>query len=91
MTKRQVSGSTGAALVTRIRAEMAAEGLEPDGREVELLALAESLADRIAELEEAIVTEGLTTVTKTGLVRLHPGVAECRQTRAALARVLAGI
>jgi hypothetical protein len=35
--------------VARIRAEMAEEGFEPYGRDVELLSLAEQLADRIGE------------------------------------------
>lgn len=91
MVKPQVGELSGAALVARIRADMVAEGLEPDGREVELLSLAEDLQDRIVELEAAITAEGLTSVSKGGLVRLHPAVAEVRQTRAALARVLSGV
>ena len=89
--KKQVSGSPGAALVARIRAEMAEEGLEPDARETELLDLAADLADRVVELEAAIAADGLTAKSKGGVVRLHPAVVEARQTRAALARVLAGI
>lgn len=89
--KPQVSESPGAALVRRIREDMAAEGLEPDGREAELLVQAEALADRIAELEAAIEAQGMTSVSKGGLVRLHPAVAEVRQTRTALARILSGI
>lgn len=89
--KQQVKESPGAALVARIRAEMAEEGLEPDGREVELLSLAEQLADRIGELEAAISADGLTSTSKGGLVRLHTGVVEARQSRVALARVLSDI
>lgn len=91
MTNPQVAESSGAALVARIRAEMAEEGLEPDARESELLVLAADLQDRVHELEAAIDEAGLTSTSKGGLVRLHPAVAEARQTRAALARVLAGI
>jgi hypothetical protein len=91
VTKRHVNGNAGAALVARIRAEMAAEGLEPDGRETELLAQAEAIQDSIVELEAAIAAEGLTTVTRTGLVRLHPAVAEARQHRAALTKVVSAI
>ena len=87
----QVDESPGAALVARLRQEMADEGLEPDGREIELLSLAEDLADRIAQLESVISSDGLTSKSKGGLVRLHPAVVEVRQTRTALARVLAGI
>jgi hypothetical protein len=89
--KPQVNEPSGAALVARIRAEMAEEGLEPDAREVEFLAIAGGLQDRIAELESAIKQHGLTNVTKGGLVRLNPAAVEARQTRAALARVLANV
>ena len=89
--KPQVGESPGAALVRRVRKDMAAEQLEPDGREVELLSLAEDLANRVAELEAAIATDGLTSVSKGGLVRLHPAVTEARQSRVALARVLGQI
>ena len=91
MTKRQLNGTAGAALVARIQAEMAEEGLEPDAREIELLAQAEAVQDRIMQLEAAIAAEGLTTVSKSGVVHLHPAVAEARQTRAVLARTLAAI
>jgi len=70
---------------------MASMGLEPDGSEEEMLTLASDLADRVAQLEDAIAAEGLTTVSKSGVVHLHPGVAESRQTRAALAKALAGV
>lgn len=39
--KQQVNEPSGAALVARIKREMAEEGLEPDAREVEFLAIAE--------------------------------------------------
>ena len=54
MMKPQVGELSGTALVARVRADMVAEGLEPDGREVELLRVAEDLQDRIVELESAI-------------------------------------
>lgn len=57
----------------------------------ELLSLAEQLADRIGELEAAISADGLTSTSKGGLVRLHTGVVEARQSRVALARVLSDI
>lgn len=82
---------SGAALVARIRAEMAAEDLEPDAKEVELLAIAEALQDRIVELEALIVSEGLSCTSKNGVVHLNPATGEARQTRSALARVLGGI
>lgn len=91
IVKQQVRDLSGAALVARIRAEMAEEGLEPDAREAEMLVLAADLQDRVLELEGSIGDDGLTSMSKGGIVRLHPAVAEVRQTRAALARVLAGI
>ena len=87
--QQKVNEPSGAALVARIKAEMAEEGLEPDAREVEFLAIAEGLQDRIVELEAAIEQHGLTNVTKGGLVRLNPAVVEARQTRAALVSVAA--
>lgn len=87
----QLEGPSGAALVARVRSEMESAGLEPDGKEIELLALAGGLADRLSQLEYSISEHGLTSVSKSGVVHLHPAVAESRQTRAALARVLSGI
>jgi hypothetical protein len=55
------------------------------------LAIASGLTDCLAELETAIVADGLTSVLKTGVVHLHPAVSESRQAHAALARVLAGV
>ncbi len=60
--------SEGQELVARIVAEMAANGLEPDGKEQELLGLAEGLADRLAELE--MVHRGRRSV---GDVEVGPG------------------
>jgi hypothetical protein len=83
--------SPGVALVRRVVADMHAHGLEPDGREQELLNLAEKLGDRLDALERTIDADGMTYVSKGGLARLHPAVPEARQTAAALARVLGGI
>jgi hypothetical protein len=49
--KQQVNEVSGEELVARIRAEMAVVGLEPDGKEIELLAIAEALQHRIVEPE----------------------------------------
>jgi hypothetical protein len=91
VTNPQVSDSSGAALVARLKAEMDAEELEPDGRDVELLSIAEALQDRIVELESVIAAEGMNTVSKSGVVHLNPAVGEARQTRVALARVISQI
>lgn len=45
--------------MARVRAEMTAQSLEPDGREEELLRLAEQLANRLAELEGTIAVDGV--------------------------------
>ena len=66
------------------------KGLEPDGREIELLGLAESLGTGSPSLRRRL-RRGLTSTSKGGLGRLHPAVAEVRQTRSALARVLSGV
>jgi hypothetical protein len=78
-------------LVARLKAEMDAEDLDPDGKQVELLTIAEALQDRIVELEALIESEGLSNTSKSGVVHLNPAVGEARQTRAALARVISGI
>jgi hypothetical protein len=83
--------SAGAELVTRIRAELAANGLEPDGRETELLAQAQALADRIEAMEMALAEDGLRITLESGRVVPHPFIAESRQHRGALARLLAGV
>ncbi|WP_457142283.1 hypothetical protein [Mycobacterium sp. URHB0021] len=91
VTNSQVTDSSGAALVARLREEMDAEELEPDAKEVELLSIAEALQDRIVELEGLIDSEGLSNTSKSGVVHLNPAVGEATQTRAALARVISGI
>ena len=87
--------STGAGeeLVAKIRAELDAKGLEPDAREEGLLIQIAQVADDIAELRGIVDAEGQTfpPATKGGVPRLHPAVAEIRQSRAVLARLLSQI
>lgn len=83
--------SVGSELVDRIVADMRAADLEPDGKERELLALAEGMADRLAELEALIEAEGISLTLRSGRVMLNPAVGEARQTRTALAGVLSRI
>lgn len=85
------NGSPGRALVERILGDMRANGLEPDGREVELLDLARRLADRLAALERSIEADGLSSRLESGRIVANPLVAEARQTASAMARVLAGV
>jgi hypothetical protein len=92
MTKRQtVRRTSGQALVARVLAEMRSQGLAPDGRETELLTLAETLENRRAELEASIAEDGVRVKMEGGRVLLNPAVAEARQTATALARVLQGV
>ncbi|HWY01329.1 MAG TPA: hypothetical protein VNY55_16050 [Mycobacterium sp.] len=81
----------GAELVARIVADMHAHGLEPDSKEAELLALAEGLADRLAELEQDIEVDGRSMVLSSGRVVMNPAVAESRMTRTSLAGVLSRV
>ena len=81
----------GADLVARITAEMRGNGLEPDAKETELLAVAEGLQDRLAELEEDIEVDGRSMVLTSGRVVMNPAVAESRMTRTSLATVLTKI
>ena len=71
--------------------EQVAAVYEVDAHERPLLAEACRLADRCAELEESIEEHGITVEGSKGQPRLHPAVAEVRQTRVALTRVLGAI
>lgn len=62
--------------------------MEPDAKESELPALAEGLADRLADLEQHVEDEGLSVVLSSGRVVMNPAVAESRMTRTALTGVL---
>ena len=79
-------GIAGRALWTRITKE-----LELDPGEVPLLTAACHQADEIAGLEKSIKVDGLTVKGSKGQVRLNPAIAEVRQGRLAMARLLSGI
>lgn len=85
------NSGAGAELIARITSEMKAAGLEPDGREAELLDQAGRLADRIAAMETALADDGLRVTLGSGRVVPHPFIAEIRQHRMALTRCLAGV
>ncbi len=80
-------------LVALIRSEMSAKNLEPDAREEGLLEQIRQISDEIAELDARIEAEGLTfkPATPGGPPRMHPAVAEKRQNRSVLARLLSQI
>ena len=86
-----VYGPAGAALVAAVTAQMAEDDLEPDARDRALLDTAARLADRMAGLEELIRQDGERSVSQSGIVRLHPGIAEYRQHSIALSKVLTAV
>ena len=62
---------------------------ELSGSELELLVEACRLLDEVEALHDAIGAGGLTVAGAAGQPRIHPAVAEVRQHRLALGRVLA--
>jgi hypothetical protein len=83
--------TAGKALTDRITAELAARGLECDGKERELLRIAAKLADQLDGLERDIRTNGVTTKISSGRLVVNPSVAAARQAALALAKILGGI
>ncbi len=79
--------SAGAQLRARLDRELG-DGLVWDHRELEVLDRAAAMADVIATLEAAVERDGLVVTGSTGQPRLHPAVAELRQSRLALLRML---
>lgn len=67
------------------------EDAEWDERELVLLNLARRQADDTAKLELLLRRQGLTVIGSTGQERLNPLVAELRQQRLTLARLLAEV
>jgi hypothetical protein len=83
--------SSGQALTASILADLEMQDLEPDAREVALLARAAIAADRIEALEAIIAAQGATFVSKAGVVCPSPLLAEIRLQDAVLMRALRGI
>lgn len=89
MTSKQTAGQR---LTADILADLDAEDLEPDSREMELLTRAAVAADRIEQLEAVVAREGSTFVNaKTGVTWPSPLLAEIRLQDAVLTRNLRGI
>lgn len=84
-------GAAGRELVSSILDELARDNLRPDAREAALLDTAAALADRLAALETMVTEDGERHVSGSGIVRLHPAIAEHRQCSVALAKVLASV
>ena len=76
-----------------LRAELEVKGLEADSREEGLLVQIRQVADEIAELRALVDSEGWTfpPATRNGPPRMHPAIAEIRQGRSLLGRLLAQI
>ncbi|MDO3647684.1 hypothetical protein [Nocardia mangyaensis] len=85
MTKRRTAGQK---LVSAVEADLKDLGLEPDSRDSALLDTVQRLADRMEQLQSMVDEDGERTVSQTGMVRLHPGIAEYRQHAVALSAVL---
>jgi hypothetical protein len=83
--------SPGDELVSKILADLEAEGIEPDSRETELLEQARDMTDRIAELKELVMVHGSTIIDKQGNVRPSPLLSEIRQSTIVLTRCLNGV
>lgn len=67
------------------------EGWRFDAREIALLAEAGRVADDLAELDAAIDRDGRTVAGSRGQTVIHPGIAEGRQLRALLLRLLSSL
>lgn len=87
----QAHGPAGRALVEAITAQLAEDGMVPDARDRTLLDTAARLVDRMAALEAMIVVDGERTIIATGVIRLHPAVAEARNHAVALSKVLGAV
>jgi hypothetical protein len=83
-------GADGKSLWRSMVADLA-DDLEFDARELAILAAAARQSDMIAKLERLVAAEGLSVRGSAGQPVLHGGVAELRQSRVALARLLGEI
>ena len=64
------------------------DGLEWDPHEVPMVQQVCRQADLVAELEQAVAADGITTLGSAGQPRLNGAVTELRMSRLALARLL---
>lgn len=87
MTTPKGLGPSGRALWKRIVAALP-DGWEWDDREASVLGLACRQADDLAALERVLADEGVMSVGSAGQPVTHPAVAEARQARLAIGRLL---
>jgi hypothetical protein len=78
-------------MVAAILAGMTDAGVQPDAKEHALPATARQLVDRLDALERIIARDGEMMASSTGVVKVHPAVAEHRQLAVSLPKVLAGV
>lgn len=84
-------GPAGRRLVREVLAQLTEDGLEPDVRERHLLDLAAGLADRLAEVQDVLAVDGITTTTAAGGIKPHPMLAAERQLALGIQRLLDGV
>jgi hypothetical protein len=78
--------TTGANFKARVESELDLSDADPAW--LEMLEQVVAALDTIASLEELTTADGLTTPGSRGQLTMHPAVAELRQQRAAVARLL---
>lgn len=83
------AASAGDLLVESLLKDFDEAGLEPDSRGLELLESIRALRDRMESLQAAIAADGETWKSASGMVRLHPGIAEHRAHARTLSLLLA--
>lgn len=83
-------GAAGKRLFKAVIADLP-DGLEFADSELEVLAMAARQADTVADLEAVVATDGVMSTGSTGQATVHPAIAEARQGRGAVARLLASL
>lgn len=86
MTARKPALTRGQTFVAAVTSDY-----EPGLDEAELLTEAQRVLDLLDALHGAVAAEGLTTTGSAGQVVLHPAVAEARQARIVLVRILGAL
>jgi P27 family predicted phage terminase small subunit len=84
-------GRRGGALWRRVVAEVDAAGCDLDARELELLAQACRAASVLGQLEAVVARDGVMATGSKGQTVVHGAVAEARQQRLVILRLLAAI
>ncbi|MCX4095335.1 hypothetical protein [Nocardia sp. alder85J] len=83
--------SAGDLLVDTLLADIDEADLEVDSRGRELLETIRQLRDRMESLQQVIAEDGERSVSASGIVRLHPGIAEYRAHARTLALLVARV